>query len=200
MKTVQIQQSATINVTEKPVRLPVANFSANITEGFAPLSVQFNDLSENADSVSWDFNGDGIADSEDRNPVYEFTIPGNYTVNLTAINENGTDSKLATINVTEEPVRLPVANFTSNTTEGYAPLSVQFNDQSENATSVSWDFNGDGITDSEDRNPVYEFTIPGNYTVNLTATNENGTDSKLATINVTEKPASSCSKLQCQYY
>ena len=43
-------------------------------------------------------------DSEDRNPVYEFTIPGNYTVNLTASNENGTDSTSATINVTEEPV------------------------------------------------------------------------------------------------
>ena len=28
---------------------------------------------------------------------------------------------------------------------------------------------------------------PGTYTVNLTATNENGTNSKLATINVTEK-------------
>ena len=47
-------------------------------------------------------------------------------------------------------------------------------------TAVSWDFNGDGITDSEDRNPVYEFTIPGNYTVNLTASNENGTDSTSA--------------------
>ena len=36
-----------------------------------------------------------IADSEDRNPVYEFTIPGNYTVNLTASNENGTDSTVS---------------------------------------------------------------------------------------------------------
>ena len=124
----------------------IANFSANITEGFAPLSVQFNDSSENATGVSWDFNGDGITDSEDRNPVYEFTIPGNYTVNLTASNENGTDSTSAEINVTEKPEPvLPVANFTSNTTEGYAPLSVQFNDLSENADSVAWDFNGDGI-------------------------------------------------------
>ena len=38
---------------------PIANFSANTTEGFAPLSVQFTDLSENATSVSWDFNNDG---------------------------------------------------------------------------------------------------------------------------------------------
>ena len=182
--------SAEINVTEKPEPVfPVANFSANITEGFAPLSVQFNDSSENADTVSWDFNGDEVSDSEDRNPVYEFTIPGNYTVNLTASNENGTDSTSAEINVTEKPEPVfPVANFSANITEGFAPLSVQFNDSSENADTVSWDFNGDGITDSEDRNPVYEFTIPGNYTVNLTASNENGTDSTSAEINVTEKP------------
>ena len=56
-----------------------------------------------------------------------FTIPGNYTVNLTAINGNGTDSKLASINVTE--LILPVANFTANKTAGDAPLTVQFNDQ-----------------------------------------------------------------------
>ena len=76
------------------------------------------------------------------------------------------------------------ANFTSNVTSGYAPLTVQFNDSSENATSVSWDFNGDGISDSAERNPIHRFTTPGNYTVNLTAINVNGTDSKLATITV----------------
>ena len=64
-----------------------------------------------------------------------FTIPGNYTVNLTAINGNGTDSKLTSINVTE--LILPVANFTANKTEGNAPLTVQFNDSSINATAWS---------------------------------------------------------------
>ena len=85
-------------------------------------------------------------------------IPGNYTVNLTAINGNGTASKLATINVTEKPI-LPVANFTANNTEGNAPLTVQFNDSSENATSVTWDFENDGVIDSDERNPVHVFTI-----------------------------------------
>ena len=179
---------ATITVSEKPVSvIPVADFSANVTEGYAPLSVQFNDSSENATSVNWDF-GDG-SNSGDRNPVHEFTTPGIYTVNLTATNENGTDSKLATITVSEKPVPvIPVADFSANVTEGSAPLSVQFNDSSENATSVNWDFGDE--SNSEDRNPVHEFTTPGIYTVNLTATNENGTDSKLATITVSEKPVS----------
>ena len=56
-----------------------------------------------------------------------------------------------------------------------------------NATSVNWDF-GDG-NNSTERNPIHEYLAPGIYTVNLTAINGNGTDSKLATITVSEKPA-----------
>jgi len=41
---------------EKPIPiLPVANFSTNVTGGYAPLSVQFTDLSKNAISWRWDF-------------------------------------------------------------------------------------------------------------------------------------------------
>jgi beta propeller repeat protein len=78
---------------------PVANFSANVTSGYAPLSVLFTDLSQNATGRSWDFNNDGIADSTEKAPVYVFTDEGTYTVNFTAINENGTASKQVTITV-----------------------------------------------------------------------------------------------------
>ena len=130
-----------------------------------------------------DFENNGVIDSIESNPVHEFTTAGTYTVNLTATNENGTNSKIATINVTEKPVSiLPVANFTANKTEGTAPLTVQFTDMLENATSVSLDFENNGVIDSIESNPVHEFTTAGTYTVNLTATNENGTNSKIATI------------------
>ena len=82
-------------------------------------------------------------------------------------------------------IKLPVANFTTNVSEGYAPLSVQFTNLSENAVSFNWDF-GDGGTSTE-QNPVYTYFVAGNYTVNLTVSNENGTDTELATINVSEK-------------
>ncbi|AKB53000.1 cell surface protein (plasmid) [Methanosarcina barkeri MS] len=173
-----------------PVR-PVANFSTNVSEGYAPLIVQFTDLSTNAESVSWDFENDGVTDTNKSNPVHEFTTAGTYTVNLTASNANGTNSKLGTITVTENPESvLPVANFSTNVSEGYAPLIVQFTDLSTNAESVSWDFENDGVTDTNKSNPVHEFTTAGTYTVNLTASNANGTNSKLGTITVTEKPES----------
>ncbi|WP_052712628.1 PKD domain-containing protein [Methanosarcina barkeri] len=188
VKVGNITKVITLGSKGEPV-LPVANFSTNVSEGYAPLVVQFTDLSANADTVSWDFENDGVTDTNESNPVHEFTTPGNYTVNLTASNANGTNSKLATITVTEnpEPV-LPVANFSTNVSEGYAPLVVQFTDLSANADTVSWDFENDGVTDTNESNPVREFTTPGNYTVNLTASNANGTNSKLATITVTENP------------
>ena len=131
-------------VTPGPVLIPpVADFISNVTSGIVPLNVGFTDNSTGAPtSWAWDF-GDGNT-SKDQNPVHTYYLAGNYTVNLTASNENGTASKLATITVSEKPVPvLPVANFSANVTEGFAPLTVQFNDSSENATSVNWDF-GDG--------------------------------------------------------
>ena len=119
--------------------VPVANFSINITTGYAPLSVQFNDSSENASEWKWDF-GDGN-NSTYQNPEHTFFTPGNYTVNLTVSNENGSNSKAVNITVLEQSESLvPVANFSINVTTGYAPLSVQFNDSSENASEWNWDF------------------------------------------------------------
>lgn len=86
--------------SQQPV-LPVANFEMSTSNGSAPLSVQFTDLSENAVSWSWGFESDRNVDSTEKNPVYEYTNPGTYTVNLTVGNENGTASKTATVTVTQ---------------------------------------------------------------------------------------------------
>lgn len=91
-------------VEQQQLILPYANFSANITGGPAPLSVSFKDSSENATNSSWDFENDGIIDTSEKNPVNVYTIPGLYTVNLTASNENGTASKQLIISViTDSP-------------------------------------------------------------------------------------------------
>lgn len=82
----------------------------------------------------------------------------------------------------------PVANFSSNVTEGYVPLCVKFNDTSTGApTKWNWKF-GDGNTSIE-KSPMHTYSAAGNYTVNLTVNNTNGTSSKLATINVSTKPS-----------
>ena len=61
-----------------------AEFSASQTSGPAPLTVQFADLSPGEIFWrEWDFNDDGIIDSNAPNPIYQYVSPGNYTVSLT---------------------------------------------------------------------------------------------------------------------
>lgn len=80
------------------------------------------------------------------------------------------------------------ADFKSNSTSCCTPLSVQFNDSSQNATAWNWDF-GDGFN-STNQNPVHTYSLAGTYTVNLIVSNANRTDSKAATINVLETTSS----------
>ncbi|HWQ49050.1 MAG TPA: PKD domain-containing protein [Methanosarcina sp.] len=162
---------------------PVANFSTNITQGLAPLSVQFTDFSQYALLWNWDFDNDGISDSAEKDPVYEYEALGNYTVNLTVSNANGKESKTQEITA-QEAKSLPVADFSANTTNGQAPLSVIFTDRSQNVAKRVWDFNNDGITDSTNKTAFYIYTFPGTYVVNLTVVNSKGTFSKLSTITV----------------
>lgn len=158
---------------------PVADFTFNVSEGYAPLTVNFTDYSQNAINLSWNF-GDGNTSTEE-NPLHTFVNLGTYTVSLTASNENGTDTETATITVLEIPVTYPLANFTANVTNGPVPLTVQFNDTSiGNPTFWLWDFGdlGDGNT-SNISNPIHTYNTAGNYTVNLTVENINGTDSEV---------------------
>jgi len=70
---------------------PVAEFTANQTEGFAPLTVSFTDLSSNMpDSWQWDF-GDGNT-SAVQHPDHIYTSNGTYNVSLAVGNDCGDDS------------------------------------------------------------------------------------------------------------
>lgn len=71
----------------------------------------------------------------------------------------------------------PVADFSGTPTSGTAGLSVDFTDLSTNTpTSWLWDF-GDGDI-STDQNPTHVYSAIGTYTVALTATNGDGSDTE----------------------
>ncbi|MDW7732327.1 MAG: PGF-pre-PGF domain-containing protein [Methanolobus sp.] len=70
---------------------PVASFSADVTEGKVPLTVQFTDTSSGKPtSWLWDF-GDGTTSTE-KDPVHTYGAAGDFDVNLTVGNANGSDS------------------------------------------------------------------------------------------------------------
>jgi PKD repeat protein len=155
----------------------IANFTSNVTSGPSPLPVAFKDMSVNqATAWYWEF-GDGQSSNE-QNPVHIYEGAGNYTVNLTATNDGGTNTRSNIDYVTvysPTSVPVPVANFTANVTSGQIPLAVSFTDSSSNLPDRwYWDF-GDG-TNSTIQNPTHVYTAAGNYTVSLNVSNANGSD------------------------
>ncbi len=70
---------------------PIADFVGDPTTGYAPLTVNFTDMSTGSPtSWSWDF-GDGVGTSAEQHPSYTYSDPGTYTVTLTATNSYGSD-------------------------------------------------------------------------------------------------------------
>ncbi|MDK2912904.1 MAG: hypothetical protein PWR29_1861, partial [Methanolobus sp.] len=171
------------NITTKAAYItaayvPVASFTADVTSGDVPLTVNFTDTSQN-DPTGWFWNfGDGT-NSTEQNPTHVYTSVGTYTVTLNATNAGGSNTSMQTDYITT--AEMPVANFTSDVTTGAVPLVVNFIDQSENSpTSWFWDF-GDG-TNSTERNATHTYTSAGTFIVNLTATNVGGSNISTQTI------------------
>ncbi len=85
----------------------------------------------------------------------------------------------------------PVAEFMAEPTSGGKPLTVNFTDQSTGTiTSWSWSF-GDNQTSAE-QNPSHTYTEPGTYTVSLTVTGPEGSDTETKnnyiTVNLNQPP------------
>lgn len=71
----------------------------------------------------------------------------------------------------------PVAAFSGTPTSGNTPLTVAFTDASTNTpTSWYWEFGDGSSTNNTAQNPVHAYSSAGTYSVNLTATNGDGSD------------------------
>lgn len=149
----------------------VAGFTANVTQGCAPFTVNFtNQSTSNPSSVLWDF-GDNTT-STAKNPSKTYTQPGIYTVKMKAANSSACSDSIIKVDyiVVEEA---PIAEFLSNNTTGCkTPFVGAFNDNSTGAVSWLWNF-GNGASSGQ-QNPVTVFNSIGNFDVSLTVTNAAG--------------------------
>ncbi|MCD4817902.1 MAG: PKD domain-containing protein [Candidatus Cloacimonetes bacterium] len=168
-----------------------ANFYTDVNSGTAPLTVQFTDTSfGNITSWQWDFDNNGTIDSYQQNPFYTYSEAGNYSVSLTVGDGSlyDTETKINYIHI-EEPI---FVDFEAVPTFGVAPLQVEFTDLSDWIIDQwEWDFDNDGIIDSNEQNPVYTYVNSGNYTVSLTVSDgtDFDTETKNDFIEVTESSA-----------
>ncbi|MCF7858103.1 MAG: endonuclease [Candidatus Cloacimonetes bacterium] len=73
-----------------------AEFTADITIGTAPLTVQFTDASYGSDIISWnwDMDGDNINDSTLQNPSFTYQNTGFFNVTLTVEDNLGNSSTI----------------------------------------------------------------------------------------------------------
>lgn len=158
---------------------PTAAFSSSVSEGCAPLTVQFNNQSsDNAVDYLWTFEGGIPASSSEANPLVIWDMPGAYTVTLLVSNAAGqsTSSSSIVVNTT------PTADFFGQT----AGMSVVLTNNSVNALSYTWDF-GDGNTSTE-TNPTHTYLLQGTYTVSLIATNLCGSETYQSSVEISGAP------------
>ena len=85
---------------------PEVNFTFSPSLGNTLTLFEFTDLSTDSDGIieewHWDF-GDGNTSSE-RNPVYSYSFPGTYVINLTLIDDQrGENYKIYVINIDNAP-------------------------------------------------------------------------------------------------
>ncbi|MFT4152201.1 PKD domain-containing protein [Parafilimonas sp.] len=119
-------------------------------------------------SEKWNF-GDGATATGDT-VTHTYTGQGNYTVKLVADFGGCSASVQKTISIEAEPE----AAFTvsGNYYSCSYPATIQFSNNSTNATSYKWIFGSTATSDSA--NPAYTYTKAGKYPVTLIAFNANG--------------------------
>ncbi|PCI94945.1 MAG: mannosidase [Flavobacteriales bacterium] len=162
---------------------PVAQFTTNLTQGCAPLIVNFTDATIlnsgiNIVNYTWIF-GDG--QSASGNPISHTYIPeGNYSVTLqlgtNLISCDATDNYVNLISLTNPPSPIITTN-PSPASACVAPLGVTFSANSSTASGApltyNWNF-GNSNTSTVVNPPIQNYLTQGNFLVSLMVTDTNG--------------------------
>ncbi len=173
---------STIEIAAERVKAEIVVVEPTELTGLsAPLEVTFS--SENAvkalqarglqvTGVLWDFNGDGVFETEpqDFEVSYLYNRQGTYNVGLQVSVEGEEEPRVYYHLLTIEEAR-----FSAEPAKGTAPLEVKFDataliPEDRKIESLDWDFDGDGtyeLTGKDNRRPVYTFEQIGTYQVHL---------------------------------
>ncbi|MEQ9373806.1 MAG: PKD domain-containing protein, partial [Imperialibacter sp.] len=140
-------------------------------------------------TYSWDFDGDGIEDSTDPNPAYQFSSAGEYEVTLTVQNDGGcSNTSRQTIGIYDisEPDFSITYNggLCSNNTLSLKDLTPNL--PPDSLVTWTWDFNGEATILGKDT--TYAFATAGEKIITLTVGIPGCEASVSKTINLLEGP------------
>ncbi|MQY77961.1 MAG: PKD domain-containing protein, partial [Bacteroidetes bacterium] len=161
-----------------------ANFSANVTDGCHPLTVQFTNNSTGASTYNWDFGNGQSSDEENPTMIFE-----NFRLNDTTFNVQlvSTNSQSCTDTLTVPVLVHPFvdADFTIEYTSQCTPFDVTINNSSINGQQYSWSFNGTPYTTTS-TDPITrqfqnnDYTNSETFTIDLLVTSPQGCTSSLS--------------------
>lgn len=171
---------------------PNAVINADVTEGDAPLLVNFDGTaSSDSDGTiiryEWDFEGDGIYDEDTgTTPTSSHTYIGGgvYSAKLRVTDDDDL-THTASVTIVVSTKLPPVISVTASQTRGSAPLLVSFDasastDPDGGALSkFEWDWDGDGTYDFDAGSYPWASHMysEGNYTTVLRVTDDEGSQS-----------------------
>jgi hypothetical protein len=151
-----------------------ATRGSSLPEGL-PIGITCTDQSVTEQAIAswrWDF-GDG-GTSTRQSPVHSYTRAGSYQISLTVTTVCGGQYTSTAVNGMDVYCIPPEPYFTVDTDAGTAPLTVHVRDGSRFVPEdvTRWTYWLDATHKSTDRNPIYIYTRPGIYTINLSLAKE----------------------------
>ncbi|WP_258101588.1 PKD domain-containing protein [Marinoscillum pacificum] len=123
--------------------------------------------SNDIDTYSWDFDDDGIEDSDVQNPTYQFASSGTYTVRLEVVSSGGcTNFVEKELTIYEEP---PDSSFDYTVTSECTNAEFSFHNNTietgyDDVLYYQWVIAGDTV---DQQDTTYTFTTPGEKIVSL---------------------------------
>lgn len=154
-------------VSQTVILLPNLNVYFTTADVCLGTTVLFNNLSNPTSQFIWNFSDGNF--SNQYSPSHDYTSTGNYFVQLVGVDTNTCnvrDTAIHNVIVHEQPV----ANFyTVGDTIGYEK-PITFNNSSTDYTNLFWNF-GDGMTASDEENPIHTYETVYGVVVCLTAVN-----------------------------
>ena len=181
---------------------PVANAGKDQTiyTGETNFDDSLSTASEGSSIVrfEWDFENDGIIDTEGKTTTHTYNQKGTQTCRLIVTDSIGVTSedtcRVSVLN------RKPIAEFTFFPSDPTIQDEVNITDNSSDPdgiiTSWFWDF-GDG-TNSTSKNPSHTFSQKGEWQIALTVTDNDGaktsTTQKVTVVNLPPAAAFNCTQ------
>jgi gliding motility-associated-like protein len=180
---------------EKLIRVqskPMARFLPDRVTGCSPMTVSFINTSiSTVATYVWDFGDGTIVTTNSKNGVqhtFYTGVPAVFNVKLKVTNQCGSDSMIYPITIQQNAILLNYSIAGDN--KVCAPFTAKFINASIGSTGFRWDF-GDGAIVNTNKNidTVYHtYFTPGDYAIQLKATNGCSDTTAPRTLYVNRKP------------